>query len=134
MVRVSILILGSYIYLKSLRRALYSAIDRWASFNNSYMFKLDIWEEIVKHSMAGVPFEKLLSKIPTTIFFVDASGLGIDSYNFNSGLIWNYTFSLDILKFTSINHMKFFTFIVQLLLIEMSDTLDRQYILIWIDN
>jgi len=84
--------------------------------------------------MQGVPFHKLLWKIPTAIFFTDASGISMGSYHFSSGLTWNYSFPPDILKHTTINHMEFFMFIVQLLLMEYTNTLNSQHILIWMDN
>jgi len=103
MVQVSTSIPELIIYLNSLRWAFCAVIDGWASFNTNCLFELDIWEEIVKRSMRGVPFHKLLWKMPTTIFFMDASGIRMGSYHFNSGLTWNYIFPSNILEHITIN-------------------------------
>ena len=84
--------------------------------------------------MNGVPFTKLLWKIPILIFFMDTSGIGIGSYHLNSSLTWNYVFLLNILIFTTINHLEFFIFIIQLLLLKYYSMLDGEHILIWMDN
>ena len=70
-----------------------------------------------------MPIEKLLLRMPTQIHFTDALGRAIGAYNFLSGRTWNFDLLLDILKFTTINHLEFLTGLVQLLLGEFNDSL-----------
>ena len=72
--------------------------------------------------------------MPTSIFFTDALGIGIGSYHLNSSLIWNYAFPINLLLFTTINHLEFFIFIIQLLLLEYYNAIKGEHILIWINN
>jgi len=72
--------------------------------------------------------------MPFWTLFTDASGSGIGGFNLITRQAWSYILPLDILNYTTINHLEFFVVIVQILLIKCEEDLTTEYILIWIDN
>jgi len=72
--------------------------------------------------------------MPTQVHITDASGMAIGAYNLFSGWTWNFTLPMNILLFTTINHLEFLIVIVQILLAEIEYSLTDKHILLWIDN
>ena len=66
--------------------------------------------------MKGILISKLILCLPNKFHFTDASGRVIGQFNLKSYYTWNYIFSVDILKFTLINHLEFLAVIIELLL------------------
>jgi len=68
------------------------------------------------------------------IFFTDALGHGIGGYNLTTGRTWNLQLLAEILQFTTINHLEFLAFLVQLLVAEFNGILEGEHVLDWMDN
>ena len=64
-IRFSASVPGSIACLKSLRRALYSSVNNWDELDDNCIFELNLWNDLVLRSMDGVPFVKLLLRMPT---------------------------------------------------------------------
>ena len=134
LVRVSLILPGSSCFLKSLRPALHSAVKGRVILEEICIFDLKLWLIIINWAMKGAPISHLILRMPTMIKFTDTSGKGMGSYDLLLGIVWNYKFPIDILNHTTINYLEFFTVIVDLLLAEMMNSLDRHHLLSWIDN
>jgi len=72
--------------------------------------------------------------MPSLTLFTDVSGLGMGGFNLETSRSWNFLFPIDILKFTTINYLKFLAVITQLLILEAENNLTIEHILIWIEN
>ena len=69
-------------------------------------------------SIESIPLAQLLCHMSSSVIFANASREGLGSYNLFIGVSWNMAISVRILDHTSINHLEFFTFLIQLLYIK----------------
>ena len=98
--------------------------------NETCEFDLSLWLDIIDLGTEGVPLEKLILYLPSATHFTDASGHSMGGYHMEIGYIWNYPFPAGILEKTAINHLEFFTILIDLLLTAYHNHLDSYHILI----
>ena len=65
---------------------------------------------------------------------MDTSKYGLGRCNLGTGRTWNYKLFKGIINFTTINHLEFLAFLVQILLGQYDKDLDNKHILGWLDN
>ena len=134
LVRVSIIIPGSIIFITSFWHTLYSSKNGLSHLDTNCKFFLRLQIQIIYKSIIGTPIEKLLICLPTLIKFTDTSREAIGTYHFDTSYFQNYKFPFNILKFITINYLEFLTILIDLLLVVIENTISLQHILIWIDN
>lgn len=129
-----ILISRTSSFLKLLQSALCATKATIAYLNDNCITDLELWLDLINKATKSTSILKLISGMPTTIFFTDTSSQGLGGYSLYNIRSQNFVLINRIFNYTTINHLEFFALLLQLLLSESKNLLDNECILAWLDN